>query len=223
MDFTELVVETRFAALPRRQEAASPTPSRARAEDAVRVTRGADLFRAGDLARKLYEVRSGALMLYRLLPDGRRQVVDVATAGDVCGLACAGVHESTCEALSDALVVAIDRRALDEDARLGARIRAKLERAACALHARIVDLGRKGADERVASFLLRLAEAAEGGDETTFPAMTQAQIGDYLGLSLETVCRVFARLRARGLVETSRGARVRVGDLARLRTAAGDA
>ncbi|MDE2016406.1 MAG: helix-turn-helix domain-containing protein [Hyphomicrobiales bacterium] len=222
MDFTDLVVETRFAAPPLLRDDEPPARSERR-PDAVRVPRGAELFRAGDLARRLYEVRSGALMLYRLLPDGRRQVVDVATAGDVCGLASAGVHESTCEALADSAVVAIERRALESDPRLGDRVRGKLERAACALHARIVDLGRKGADERVASFLLRLAEAAGDGDAATFPAMTQAQIGDYLGLSLETVCRAFSRLRGRGLVETARGGRVRVCDLARLREAAGDA
>ena len=54
------------------------------------------LFHARGPAPSVYEVIDGALMIYRLLADGRRQIVDLALPGSVCGFSCDGAHECSC-------------------------------------------------------------------------------------------------------------------------------
>src|ERR1700704_2917172 len=67
------------------------------------------LFHAHGPAQCIYEVLDGALMVYRLLADGRRQIVDLALPGSLCGFSRDNSHECSCEALVTSTVVAYDR------------------------------------------------------------------------------------------------------------------
>ena len=61
-------------------------------------------------------------------------------------------------------------------------------------------LGRKGATEKVASFLLLLMADQQGADDEVSVPMTRSDIADYLGLTIETVSRTFTKLKAKGLI-----------------------
>ena len=71
-----------------------------------------------------------------------------------------------------------------------------------AAQARLMILARMTATERVVSFLLELSERNDDEKYIELP-MGRCDIGDYLGLTIETVCRVLSDLRRRGLIEVS--------------------
>ena len=182
------------------------------------------IFRAGDPAVRMYQVVEGAVMIYQLLDDGRRQVVELVLAGGLCGFSSTGLHASTCEALRRTVVSSFTKSELRHLPELRNKMDAAAERQICALHEHAVSLGRKTAEERVCSLLMRLAGESQGRLPSDLPAraapsraaspqatcrtldvpMTRGEIGDYLGLSLETVCRILSDLQHRGIIEIGR-------------------
>ena len=168
-------------------------------------------------------------MIYQLLDDGRRQVVELVLAGGLCGFSSTGLHASTCEALRRTVVSSFTKSELRHLPELRNKMDAAAERQICALHEHAVSLGRKTAEERVCSLLMRLAGEAQRrlpSDLTSRAApsraaslqatssqatcrtldvpMTRGEIGDYLGLSLETVCRILSDLQHQGIIEIGR-------------------
>ncbi len=182
------------------------------------------LVREGDPASHLINVTSGMVRVSKLLADGRRQIVGFLLPGDFLGLAAGETYPFTAEAIGEATACRFRRdryRALL--AELPALESALLERASHDLQAaqdHILLLGRKTADEKVASFLIDLFDRGGGAPEVDLP-MTRAEIADYLGLTTETVSRAFTRLRKAGLVSLPnlRAARLERPDA--LRAAAG--
>lgn len=182
------------------------------------------LFRATEPAPSIYEVLSGSLMIYRLLADGRRQIVDLALPGSLCGFACNQVHECSGEALVPSTVAAYERSALTGADELGSRLSRKMEQQICALAEHIVLLGRRTTEERLANFLVQCSEiwrTASDDKAIVFRIpMTRIEIGDYLGMSLETVSRGIADFERRGLIRTGgRQGEMRVFDVAALAAA----
>ena len=186
------------------------------------------VFRAGDPATRLFEVIEGAVMVYQLLDDGRRQVVDLVLPGGICGFSSNGHYTSTGEALKWSL---IRGHAKSDIARADA-LREKLadfaEQQICRLHQHALTLGRKTAEERVCSLLMRFAEANSElvGRDGLAPRdrlvldipMTRGEMGDYLGLSLETVCRTLSDMQQKAMIEIGRKqGEVRIRSLRRLR------
>ncbi len=168
------------------------------------------VFLEGDPADHIYEVLSGTLMLYKLLPDGRRQIVEVVLSGDLFGLAHMDVYDCCAEALTPALVAIFDRRDAQMSEAFQQQITKCLLRKVQTLHDHVVTLGRKTALERVATFLIRFIPTRgsygctgkqEPKDCTRIHlAMTRQEIADYLGLTLETVSRAFSELKRRGIL-----------------------
>lgn len=181
------------------------------------------LVHEGDPARRIMEVIDGAVMLTKLLPDGRRQVVELLGPGDVFGLACADSYACSAEALTSATVIAHERSALERDASLAARLLRRFEAQICAMHAHALVLGRMSALERVAFFLMRLVPESCGRSALIHIAMTRQEIADFLGLTLETVSRAFSELKRRGLVALPRADEVRIEDRSSIRRLAGAA
>ena len=181
------------------------------------------IFFEGDPANRVYELGEGALMLYKLLPDGRRQVVEIVAAGDLFGLDDGDIHECSAEALTPVVVLSYDRghveRSPEFQRRLAACMRVKLS----SLHEHAVLLGRKSALERVASFIMRLVpnrggyhcvgRAGEADPAQVRLTMTRQEIADYLGLTIETVSRAFSELKRRGLVVAIRQDELRIVDV----------
>jgi CRP/FNR family transcriptional regulator len=190
------------------------------------------LFREDDAASHLYEVVSGQIMLYRLLGDGRRQVVDILGEGDLCGHSLTGLYDCTAEALTPAEVRVLDRRDIDRSTDLLAHVNRCLLMRIEALHSHAVLLGRKSATERVASFLMRFVPGrgvvgcvgperhgerhSSADTELVVLKMTRQEIADFLGLTIETVSRVLSDLKRRGIIAIERNDRIRLVDVCRV-------
>lgn len=166
---------------------------------------GETLFGEGDVADGLYEVVSGTLRLYKLLPDGRRQITGFLGRGQILGLAPEGTHVYTAEAITNITVCRYARAALDrlvdELPGLARRLLAVTSHELRAAQDQMLLLGRKSATEKVASFLLMMANRQN--DEDTgkmFVPMTRNDIADYLGLTIETVSRTLSKLKSEGLI-----------------------
>lgn len=186
----------------------------------IRFIQHALVFLEGDPADRIFQVVDGAVMLYKLLPDGRRQVVELLGSGDVFGLSSKPVFDSSAETLTAALVTAYDRSAVERSSSFLARLSRCVQAQICALHEHAVLLGRKSALERVSSFLMRFVPlhncpAHQSGG--ALPAlvrlnMTRQEIADYLGLTIETVSRAFSELRRRGVVTLEKQDEVKIND-----------
>ncbi len=165
---------------------------------------GETLFSEGDEADSVYEVVRGMVRLYKLLPDGRRQIIGFMTAGRLLGLAPDGVCPYTAEAITEVSLCRYKRsafeRLIDEVPGFAKRLLAAASRELCAAQSQMLLLGRKAAIEKVASFLLLMAdEQGEDMDAVDVP-MTRSDIADYLGLTIETVSRTLTRLKRDGLI-----------------------
>ncbi|MEO1115422.1 MAG: helix-turn-helix domain-containing protein [Pseudomonadota bacterium] len=173
----------------------------------------------GDPARRLYELVRGSLMLYKLLPDGRRQVVEVLRPGDIFGLANGEEHDCTAETLTKSLVQEIDLRKVERSEELQKSLTKCLTNQMRVLHEHAVLLGRKSAVERVASFLMHMVPD-RGGVNCVGPDdedddgydlqlhMTRQEIADYLGLTIETVSRVVSELKRRGVIRVDKADKI---------------
>ncbi|MBB3769488.1 CRP/FNR family transcriptional regulator [Angulomicrobium tetraedrale] len=188
----------------------------------MRFTAHATVLHEGDPARRIMEVVEGAVMLTKLLPDGRRQVVELLGPGDVFGLAACDVYACSAETLTAAIITTHERGALDRDPTLAARLLRRFEAQLCAMHSHALVLGRMSALERVAFFLLRLTPESVVGS-TLHLSMTRQEIADFLGLTLETVSRAFSELKRRGLVALLRADEVKIHDHGGMRRLAGAA
>ena len=174
-----------------------------RIANVVRVVRGEAICHEGDEAGACFRVLAGCVRLSKLLPDGRRHVIEFLFPGDFFGLVEASEYEATAEALEAGMVARYPRRQLEAIAErdIGAcnLLRRVASAGLAAAHARGTALARLGAAERLAVFLLQLAER-NGGKDTVLLPMSRTDIGDYLGLTIETVSRTFGQFKARGLI-----------------------
>lgn len=157
--------------------------------------RNEEIFGESEPAEYVYRVVSGAVRTMRFTCDGRRQILGFHLPGDIFGLEGGVKHTLSAEALVGSEIVMVRRSCLDKAANedMGAA-RALLSLTAEQLsdardHALV--LGRKGAAERVAAFLLQLAGRFVSKRELDLP-MSRADIADYLGLTIETVSRAFS-------------------------------
>jgi CRP/FNR family transcriptional regulator, nitrogen fixation regulation protein len=169
----------------------------------VTLRRDQALFAEGDAARYCYKVLTGAVRSCRLLADGRRHIGEFLLPGDFIGLELDDVYRFAAEAVSDATLMRYSRQAVDRLAeqrpRLGKRLLYRICGDLFAAQSQMLLLGRKNAVERLASFLLSMADRAGTGDRLSLP-MTRNDIADHLGLTTETVSRVFGQLKSQGVI-----------------------
>lgn len=171
----------------------------------------------GDPVDYVYQVIRGVACLYKLLPDGRRQVARFCHAGDIIGLTADRRYPYTADALTELSVVRIRRADLDarmvSDRALLQAVLAAIGQELSLAQNQLLLLGRKSAPERVASFLHAMVEQAmrDGGDgQSVSLPMTRVDIADFLGLTHETVCRVLGALKAQGIVATADPHRIEI-------------
>ncbi len=185
----------------------------------------------GEPATSVFEVLDGVLMVYKLLSDGRRQIVELVPQGWLCGFAKDGRYDGSCEALTRATVMAYPRSDLEPKDAVGRRLLHQMEEQVCALHDLSMTLGRKGAQEKVATFLMRLLPArgrenCPGPDRPRDDAelripLSRSEIADHLGLTLETVSREMNALARQGLIKVGPGrGEIAISDVCRLCTTA---
>ena len=156
---------------------------------------GAEIYAQGEKAGAFYQVEFGAVRIYRLLADGRRQISAFHLAGETFGFEADTTHHFFAEAISATGVRVFRLAAADMSRQLLPLALKGLTRA----QEHLLVLGRQNAIERVAAFLVDMAERQGGLRQVELP-MSRMDIGDYLGLTIETVSRVFTRLKDKGVI-----------------------
>jgi CRP/FNR family transcriptional regulator len=181
------------------------------------------VFREGDPADAVVMVMQGTVKLTRLLADGRQQVLGFRFAGDVLGFTSGAAFTCEAETLTEGQFCRIDRRRLEPALKrlpvLNRRLLDLCAEELAAAQDQLVSLGRRTAEERVAHFLATLAAAQRRRgipcDVLAVP-MTRAEIGDHLGLALETVSRVVSALKRQQILREAVPHRLEIIDLAAL-------
>lgn len=191
--------------------------------------RGELLFHAGQPFDYVYAIRSGSVKTFLGTEDGRVQITGLHISGELLGLSAIEPKHYTCEAIAlestSVCKVAVER--LEEVAMHVPAIHRQMLRI---MSSQIVHdeelmllLGKRTAEERLAAFLLGLSRrfAKRNFSAARFNlSMSRGDIGNYLGLAEETVCRLFARFQGRGLIKVRRR-QVQLDDLERLHALAG--
>ena len=186
-----------------------------------RVKRGETLYRTGTTFEAIYAVRSGFFKSRVMLQDGRDQVTGFHMAGEILGTDGIGTesHAADVIALEDSEVCVIPYSHLEQP-QLQRQLQKVMSRERVRDQGVMMLLGSMRAEERLAAFLLNLSQrfTARGYSPSEFHLrMTRDEIGSYLGLSLETVSRLFSRFQDDGLI-TVQQKHVCILDIPGLRT-----
>jgi CRP/FNR family transcriptional regulator len=186
---------------------------------------GQHVYRTGDLFQFLYAIRLGSFKTYELNKDGREQVSGFHMAGELIGLDAISTDTHACSAvaLEDSEICEIPFIKLESLIRemptLQRQFHRLMSREITSDHRLMMLLGTLTAEERLATFLSNLSERlrARGLSSTAIHlAMSREEIGNYLGLKLETVSRMFSKFQEDGLVEVDRR-NVKIKDLEALK------
>jgi CRP/FNR family nitrogen fixation transcriptional regulator len=163
-----------------------------------------EIFAEGDRAACVYKVLSGVVRTSKLLSDGRRQIDAFHLAGDIFGIEAGDEHRFCAESVGDCVVTAYRRNHLasltGNDVQLAQDMTMGMMRSLVRAQNHMLLLGRKSALEKIASFLLDMAERMSDGDALDLP-MSRMDIADHLGLTIETVSRSFTQLERQGIIE----------------------
>ncbi|HET9653601.1 MAG TPA: helix-turn-helix domain-containing protein [Usitatibacter sp.] len=182
-----------------------------------RIKAGETLYQSGSPLESLFVVRGGFFKSHIVHQDGRSQVTGFHMKEDLLGVdgLGTGAHHLDVVALEDSLVMVIPCTNL-ERITVHRAISVELERA----HRTMMMLGTLKADERFAAFLLDLSRRlmACGYSPREFHLrMSRQEIGSFLGLSFETVSRLFSRFDKAGLIAVEKK-HVRILDMPGLET-----
>jgi CRP/FNR family transcriptional regulator, anaerobic regulatory protein len=192
--------------------------------------RGDVLYRMGQPFEAVYAIRSGSVKTYVSTDDGRIQITGFHIAGELLALnALSGqTYVSEARALEATTVCELDTDRLDELAKRFPDLQRSMIRIMSdeILHHQelMLLLGKKTAEERIATYLLSLSRrfAKRHFSATQFIlSMSRSDIGSYLGIAEETVCRILSRFGDEGWV-TTRHRHVVLNDLQRLQDIAHD-
>jgi CRP/FNR family transcriptional regulator, nitrogen fixation regulation protein len=191
-------------------------------------SRNETIFSEGDPADTVYKIISGTVRICRHTSDGRRHIADFAMPGDLLGFLECADQPATAEAVTEVTLIAYPRTRFDRLAESSPAVRSQV---LCHLSASLLEarhhlfvLGCQCAKERVASFLLRLADRTDvmPGERLDLP-MGRQDIADHLGLTVETVCRAISALRGEGLVTVPNSHQLILNDIEALRVLAVEA
>lgn len=168
------------------------------------LSKGEELFAESDEAEFFYQVVSGAIRSYKLLSDGRRQIDAFHLPGDMFGLEAGSEHRFSAEAIGETTVIAYRRSRLgalmEDDAPFRDKIMMTTLRSLERAQDHMLLLGRKTAQEKLASFLLDMAERISADEEQFELPMQRSDIADHLGLTIETVSRTLTQFARSGLI-----------------------
>lgn len=180
----------------------APEPLRA-AGTVVHVIAGREIFAEGDETDVFYKVICGVVRVCKFLSDGRRQIEAFHVADEVFGFELGTEHRLTAEAVSDCTLISYRRRNVESLAATDSNINRQMFQFAmhnlAQAQSHSLLLGRRGAIEKVASFLL--AWSGHNADRRTIHlAMTRQDIADYLGLTIESVSRSLSQMERDGVI-----------------------
>jgi CRP/FNR family transcriptional regulator len=189
------------------------------------LRRGEHLFRSGDLFHSIYAVRSGSVKTYTPCQDGSEQVIGFHLPGELVGLDAIDGERHICSGrvLETTTVCALPFDRVQEVARdlpsLQRHFLRLMSKELAHDEAMLMLLGKASAEERLATFLVSLAQRFRvrgfSGNEFNL-SMSRHDIGNYLGLAVETVSRMFSKLQEDGVLSVHRK-NIRIHDPQRLR------
>jgi len=164
------------------------------------------LFFEGDARDRIYIVESGWVKLYRTLIDGQRQVVGFANEGSVLGFESEAQHANSCEAITQVAVRVIPVSRLNgicrNDPTLADQILRQIGRQLGAAQAQLATIGAQSAEQKLATFLLSIADLCDESDDGEFDLpMRRGDMAEFLGLRLETVSRKMTEFQRRGWIK----------------------
>jgi CRP/FNR family nitrogen fixation transcriptional regulator len=179
----------------------------------------AEIYGENEPADYLYKVASGTVRTYKVLVDGRRQIGAFHLPGDIFGLETGEVHTFSAEAITECKIIVIKRStvmalaARDNDVarQMWALTARELQRVQ--EHSLVLI---KSAEERVAGFLLEMADRVPNGGTVELP-MSRQDIADYLGLTIETVSRTLKHLEDAAAIEVPKRRRILLRNRSALR------
>lgn len=178
----------------------------------VQFGAGETVFAQEQMTTSFYILHEGVMRLYKLLPDGRRQIIGFALQGDFLGLAASSRHNFSADAIGPVVLCQFPKSAFarfsEDRPDLLRRINELAVRELGQAQDHMVLLGRRSAEEKVATFLVgwrdRLVQVA-GPSQTVSLPMSRQDIADYLGLTIETVSRTFTKFERDGVIEIMPG------------------
>lgn len=182
------------------------------------------LFHELDAATHFFEVLEGSFCIYKLLPDGRRYIVSFALPGDLVGFGAQDVHALSAEAIKSSSVRPIEFGSLDQIIAAYPGLATKLlhhaKQELVDAQDQLVTVARKTALEKLATFLVKLAQRSrERGhnDGIINLPMTRSDIADFLGLTIETVSRTLSKLKRAGIIDLPQSSKVIIRDSVQLK------
>jgi CRP/FNR family transcriptional regulator len=182
------------------------------------------IFWEGDAAIDVFYLLEGCVRVHRTLQDGRRAILGFIRAGGLLGVSFQDSYLFTAEAITPARLRRLPRRRfltlVDESSNLRPKLHAEICSETTAAQDQIICLGRTGADQRVANFLLKLPRHScsdPGSPEEIEIPFGRLDITDYLGLTVETVSREISKLKRKGVIATSGPHKIRLLGLRSLR------
>ena len=154
------------------------------------------IYAQGERAGLLYRIEYGAVRIYRLLADGRRQVVAFYLTGETFGFEVGGMNSFYAEAMVNTGLTTVEYL---PDGTFGVELVEIALKAMVRAQEHLLVVGRQNSLEKVSIFLAEILERQGGGDVIDLP-MSRTDIGDYLGLTIETVSRSISKLRDMGII-----------------------
>lgn len=183
----------------------------------MRFARNAEIYGEGEPSEFVYQVISGAVRVFSVLNDGRRQIGAFYLPGDFFGFEAGEFHAMSAEAVTEAKIRVVQRSsslaASGPDAGLTRELWSATVSDLQNARKHLMLLVRR-AEERVASFLLEMAERVKG-PEIELP-MSRQDIADYLGLTIETVSRTLTHLEEIGAISLRSARRICLEDRRKL-------
>ena len=187
------------------------------------IDKGKTFIVEGDDADAVFNITAGSAKIYKLLGDGRRQIIGFLGVGDFLGLAPGKRYPFSAESITSMKYCQFKRTRMEEVFSDYPTMRRKILDIAsnelAEAQEQMLLLGRKTAEEKIASFLigrLRRAKALGGGGTSVDLPMSRHDIGDFLGLTTETVSRNLSRMKTNGLISMKGTSTVLLNDQAGL-------
>lgn len=181
------------------------------------IKAGATLVHQNDPAQYVYTVLSGTLMLERTSNAGRRQVIGFSFSGDFVGITNSTEYDYSVVCLQEALIQAFPRKRFLELVDSNPKLKENARNTGRNIHAQALDqlfaLGQKKSHERLCFFINQISQRQPGTDRDDIKLiMNRQDIADYLGLTIETVSRGFAKLKKDGVISIESTHRVKILD-----------
>lgn len=181
-------------------------------KERLRVEKGQALFQHGTPLNALFGLRTGSIKTQIIEASGQQQITGFFLPGEIVGLdgMMEGIHSSTAVAMEDSEVCVVKLDDIDEISRyvptLQHQVRRLMSKEIARSHQVLLALGSMRSEQRLAAFLINLSQrlTALGYSSTEFiMRMSREETGNYLGLTIETVSRLFSRLARDGVIRVN--------------------